>query len=347
MASYEPSEAEWNAYGTMFAASRFSSRLMEVTLWGIQTFMVASGTFTFLKIPKQRRKGHLRFIMFSVVLLVTSSISLAVDICWVFNNLFNAGPDGKSYIENFRKESEPNGKSSSWVLAYITVVIDDVTIAAADILLLWRCSILWSSRRWVIILPSLACAGSIDTNNLSVSRITNWIMQWSRRLLLEGPLAVTSMTAQYLAVSVNVMATGLILFKLWRTWSAISKACPNLKRSRMYTQVAATVIESAAPFTIFGICYATTMAINYYHRPELLSQRGVLNCLVEASGSLFYSFSMIIYRVLNGQSWKNTREGADLTERLSMSLRFETPTSGSISDIEAAVPLPCPVEREQ
>jgi hypothetical protein len=37
MASYEPSDAEWQVYGTMFAASRFGSRILATALWGEQS----------------------------------------------------------------------------------------------------------------------------------------------------------------------------------------------------------------------------------------------------------------------------------------------------------------------
>jgi ABC-type microcin C transport system permease subunit YejB len=74
-------------------------------------------------------------------------------------------------------------------------------------------------------------------------------------------LAATTMLAESLSVSVNVMVTALILFKLSRTWSGISKYFPNLQRPRMYTNAAAVVIESAAPLTVFGICYVIATAL--------------------------------------------------------------------------------------
>jgi hypothetical protein len=43
---------------------------------------------------------------------------------------------------------------------------------------------------------------------------------------------------------------------------------------------------------------------------------------------------MIIFRVLNGKSWKNVSESNELTERFSKPLRFAPPGSTSTDDIE-------------
>ncbi|KAH6912308.1 hypothetical protein BKA70DRAFT_1219440 [Coprinopsis sp. MPI-PUGE-AT-0042] len=158
----------------------------------------------------------------------------------------------------------------------------------------------------------------------------------SRRLVTAGPLAQAAIISGGLSVSMNVMVTGLILFQLWKTWSFMSKACLNQKRPSMYSNVAAMMIESAAPLAVFGVCWVTVTAISYHGKPERLFDRGVLNSLAEVSESLYNSFSalspqMIIFRVLNGQSWRNAREGNEQTEKFSQPLRFvrDTPDSNS------------------
>ncbi|KAH6912329.1 hypothetical protein BKA70DRAFT_1267212 [Coprinopsis sp. MPI-PUGE-AT-0042] len=324
MATYQPTEAEWNEYGTVFATSRFGSRIVRAALWGIQAWMATNGVSSYFKIPKERRKGHLSFLAFSGVLLAASSVHLVLDIWGVFNNLVKAGPNGRSYIEAFHKDAESSSVNRR--VAIVVGSMGDLTVVVGDMLLLWRCLIMWRSRRWVIVLPFLACAGSI------ASRLVDLIVVRMRKSLLEVDIAGLTMTAECLSVSMNVMVTGLILFKLWRAWSAISKACPEFKRSRMYSNVAATLIESAAPLAISGICYVVVLGVNYYQKPEVLSQRGRINALAEVSAALFYSFSalspqMIIFRVLNGQSWKNARESNAFAEKVSTTFRFETPRS--------------------
>ncbi|KAH6904102.1 hypothetical protein BKA70DRAFT_1193824 [Coprinopsis sp. MPI-PUGE-AT-0042] len=323
MTTYQPTSAEWDAYGTVFATTRFWSRFIAVALWGIQLFMAISGVSTFWKLPKDRRKGHLRLLAFSGVILATNSTNLFIDTWIVFNNLLHSGPEGRRYIEAFYNDL---GDAKLSRLSTVATITGYATLSVGDVLLLWRCSIMWSSRRWVVILPSLACAGSIGERKA---------VQLLTEVLLTNNIAIT---AESLSVSVNVMVTGLIIYKLWGTWSAISKACPEFKRPRIYSNVTATLVESAAPIAVFGVCYIAVLGINYYQKPELLAQRGRLNALAEVSGCLFYSFSalspqMIIFRVLNGKSWKNTHESEQITEKLSTSFRFVRPGSSSSDDV--------------
>jgi hypothetical protein len=100
------------------------------------------------------------------------------------------------------------------------------------------------------------------------------------------------MSSESLSVSMNVMVTGLIIFKLWTAWSAISKDCPGFKRPRVYTNVTSTLIESAAPLAVCGICYVAVQGVTYYRKPEILAQRGLVNALTEISNALFVSFSV-------------------------------------------------------
>ncbi|KAH6913692.1 hypothetical protein BKA70DRAFT_1263739 [Coprinopsis sp. MPI-PUGE-AT-0042] len=294
--------------------------------------MAVDGVSTYLRLPKQRRRGYLRFLIFSGVILVASSINLILDVWGVFDSLFKAGPGGRSYIETFRKDAYD--RSSSLNVKIIGGVMGDATLAAGDILLLWRCFILWSSTKWVTLLPCLACVGSI------VARMICLILMSTTKYLVEGPAALASIAGESLSVSMKVMVTGLILFELTRTWLLISRSCPSLKRSPTYTNVAAIVIESAAPLAICGLCYIIVTALVNYHAPTVLAKKGTLNALSEVSSSLYVSFSalspqMIIFRVLNGRSWKNARESNELTEKLSTTLRFATPHSNSTEDIDA------------
>ncbi|KAH6912304.1 hypothetical protein BKA70DRAFT_1535664 [Coprinopsis sp. MPI-PUGE-AT-0042] len=323
MATYTPSNEEWNTYGMMFAASRFASRLASVALWGIQVFMALYGISAYLRMTKERRKGLPRFLVFSAMMLATSSAYLILDTRQVFRNLFNAGPSGRSYVEAFRADAKNQGLRSAQL---VTAAMTDMTVIGGDILVLWRCYIVWRSRRWVIVVPFLACFGTI------VSRVVGLTFMGLKGNITEGPYAETTMVSESLSVTMNVMATGLILFQLARTWSTVSKAYPIQSRPRMYSNVAGILIESAAPVSIFGICYVIVLAIDYYRKPEILLERGTLGSLAEVVSCLYYSMSalspqMIIFRVMTGRSWKNGRESNELAASLSQPIRFAAPTT--------------------
>ncbi|KAH6912339.1 hypothetical protein BKA70DRAFT_1398269 [Coprinopsis sp. MPI-PUGE-AT-0042] len=316
MANYQPSEAEWNTYGTMFAASRFGSRLLRVALWGIQTFMVVSGISTFGKLSKERRKGYRRFLLFSGVILAVTSLDLGLDIWIVFRNLFQGGPSPRSYVEAFRADDMNESFRRPQI---VTIALRGATIILSDILMA-----MWTGWRWLLAPPSVACAGSF------AARLVFLIRMLPLKTAYPVALGEFSVIAESLSVFVNVMVTGLILFELRTSCLAICRVYPHRKRPSMYTTTMARMVESAAPLTFFGIIYVTVTALIYSHRPESLTQKGALNSICEVSASLYYSFSalspqMMIFRVLDGQLWKNTQESMQLTEIVSQSLRFAIP----------------------
>jgi hypothetical protein len=90
----------------------------------------------YLKIPRERRKGHLRFVLFSSAMLAVYSVVRIFDIWSVFEDLFKAGPSGKSYIEAYRKYT--HSSSSSRIRWIVSNVLGDGISTAADILMVGR-----------------------------------------------------------------------------------------------------------------------------------------------------------------------------------------------------------------
>jgi hypothetical protein len=129
-----------------------------------------------------------------------------------------------------------------------------------------------------------------QADGTSVARVIGLSLTCKSAFLVQKAPAVSYMIAESLGVSTQVMVTGLILLRLTRTWLTISASCPSLRRMPMYSNVAALVIESAAPVTLLGAVYITVVAISYHHHPEILIQRGTLNALSEVSYSLYFSF---------------------------------------------------------
>jgi hypothetical protein len=60
-----------------------------------------------------------------------------------------------------------------------------------------------------------------------------------------------------LSVSLNIIVTSMICFRLLRM-RALLRQVVESEASRMYTNIAAMLVESAAPFTIIGIGFLVT-----------------------------------------------------------------------------------------
>jgi hypothetical protein len=95
--------------------------------------MAIDGLSSYLNLSKNKRKGHLRFVAFSGVLLTAHSVNLGLDIWMVFNSIFKAGPDGRSYIEAYRKDAETNHLSR--VIILLCNGTWDFTVVLADMIL--------------------------------------------------------------------------------------------------------------------------------------------------------------------------------------------------------------------
>jgi hypothetical protein len=76
---------------------------------------------------------------------------------------------------------------------------------------------------------------------------------------LKGVFIHLALTWVSLAVSLNIIVTTMICFRLLRM-RALMREVFNPEMSSMYTSIAAMLIESAAPFSILGIGFIVTAA---------------------------------------------------------------------------------------
>jgi hypothetical protein len=103
---------------------------------GVQVSIAVQSILAYLKVPREQRGGHLRFVLFSSAMLAAYSVVLVFDIWIVFDSLFKAGPSGKSYIEAYRKDTQSNSSSRSrWILSK---ALGDAVVTAADSLMVRR-----------------------------------------------------------------------------------------------------------------------------------------------------------------------------------------------------------------
>ncbi|KAH6912089.1 hypothetical protein BKA70DRAFT_825321 [Coprinopsis sp. MPI-PUGE-AT-0042] len=315
MSDYKPPATEKDTYGTMIAASRFGGTILGSALYGIQVFMVLSTLSAFFGKSKWARKPHLPFIVISCVILVTFSGNFAIDTWRTFRVLFIGGPKPWSYSLAY---SEDEGES--WASIFAGDVFICVTIAVGDILLLWCCCAIWDDKKWVVLLPCLTCLGAIAC----------YIAYLVLSVKLDAATKVTiKAAAASLSVAMNVAATLLILLRFSITRRLLSKAIPDRKNPRMYSDVARLLINAAAPLAIFGICFITTAFIDHSDGSEGLIPQGRIRALNEVFGRLYYSFcalspQLIIYRVATARPWtQDTEESSvDFSQPVQFSRSF-------------------------
>ena len=142
---------------------------------------------------------------------------------------------------------------------------------------------IWGSRWYVVVLPALiylASSGADLIRSLSTKQpahcravgsffvfflavlvimsVVNWALPHVSILngTLRGGVPWVS-----LSVSLNITVTSMICFRLLRMRALLRREL-GPEMSRMYTNIAAMVVESSAPFSILGIGVLVTAAHN-------------------------------------------------------------------------------------
>ncbi|KAH6904100.1 hypothetical protein BKA70DRAFT_1298417 [Coprinopsis sp. MPI-PUGE-AT-0042] len=309
------SEDDWNYAGSLLAASYFAGPMLATALLAIQVFMVFFQTSVFLDTPKQERRGRLFFVLVSWVLLIAASINFALSAMSSYFNLFLGGPTGISYA---LPQSDSVPRSGSYTRAAIAGdAFLCIAVAVGDILMLWRCFELWRHKKWIVVPPLLACVGTIVSLSISLAPWGYENAAFSRIKAIIASVA--------LSVTMNIMVTGLILFRLLMAWLTSRKVLAG-QNTYMYSSVTAIIIESAAPLAISGICFITTTVIWLYYPPTDLRRQARLVFLRDMFNWVYYSFctlapQMIMFRVTIGKSWRNAKERVERGE-FSQSIRF-------------------------
>ncbi|KAH6911872.1 hypothetical protein BKA70DRAFT_1219952 [Coprinopsis sp. MPI-PUGE-AT-0042] len=268
----------------MLAASTFGISILNASLLVVQIVLALYGISGFFATPKDRRKGRLRFIIISSLMVVLNAVDIGFDLWKSFLLLYTGGPEGESYLQakNILDSSE------SWRWDLIGDAFLCTAIALGDILMLWRCIVLWTDRKWVVMFPSLACVGSIVSYIAYLAGIASFNADLSYETLLYGAI---------LNVTMNIMVTFLIVLRVMRARSRNVKVFPDEKPPRWYSEVMALVIESAAPLAIFGICFIALRGTIESQSGELQSghvlQRGRQNILMDAVQSFYDAFCIL------------------------------------------------------
>ncbi|KAH6908914.1 hypothetical protein BKA70DRAFT_1426793 [Coprinopsis sp. MPI-PUGE-AT-0042] len=319
-----PSPEAIDYYGRTWMASRFATTTLTLLETGISLFMVIYGLITFLETPKDKRKGRGRFIVISCIILITSSITTALDLVAIATTLLNSGPGGRELVRVWTALHEQTWKG------VVSVTMLYIYIGIGDCLMIWRCYVVWHDRKWVVIPPILALCGALGCGlGLSSPETTT---------IVTGALSVS---AALLTVSVNVMTTALMIARLNKTRTTMVHAVGQSQVSPMYSNTTAILIESAAPLAVFGVSYAILTFIVHFTSISLIAvaRWGIVD---DVFALLYYSFcalapQMIIFRVTTGRSWRNVEESRYGASSISQPLEFSQGNSNRDADRDSGL----------
>ncbi|SJL08136.1 uncharacterized protein ARMOST_11499 [Armillaria ostoyae] len=166
----------------------------------------------------------------------------------------------------------------------------------SDILVLWRCWVIWTASGQVV--AYIVTAFPAITLLASFVMGTLWTLQSSQPGLSFYSALPLAYGESYYAISlgVNIMLTILIILRLYMYRRRLLTSLPP-EHARHYVSLATIVVESAALYSVFAILFLITYAVGHPTNQIFL---GV------ASSTQQIAAYLIIYRLADGRAWKKT-----------------------------------------
>ncbi|EAU82942.2 hypothetical protein CC1G_09204 [Coprinopsis cinerea okayama7 len=325
------------------AAIFYTGNTIAVLDIGMQIFMCIYGLSAFIGTSPELRKGRRPYVLLSFAILVLSGIPACLDLAMGFKALYGTG-SGLDYIR-----ARQRGYHDA--MATVSQTLFHAYVALGDGLL-----VLTIDDSFGDVISFGMTFGFIG---LSLTNIVRIISKTARSTELQA-VRTQQITIAYtfLTVSLNVIATSLIAYRLVRAQRSFSRTLPG-RGMRVYRAAARILVESALPLTLFGLCAALFGVVVWFRRSEEDGSLDLGSMVAgDVFGALYASFArlisrfiswnlkalapqMIIFRVTTGRSW-HTRDAdlhtsVDVQNRLSQPILFNHQSvSISVGDVEDA-----------
>ncbi|KAF8992985.1 hypothetical protein BDQ17DRAFT_1312538 [Cyathus striatus] len=261
--------------------------------YGIQCILYLSCAVFLYKQRKSRGRQSTLLLAYMTLLLAIQTIlsvvqARTVQDIYIDNRNYPGGP----WAYFLATQNLPIN-----VMFYATLFL--VTFLA-DLLILWRCWVIWNAAGKliaciVLAFPVLLLLGSFVMGTL-------WTLQSSQPgLSLYSKLPMAYGTTYYaISLSVNIILTILISTRLFMYRRRMLVTLP-VEHAKQYASLATIFIESAALYSMFALIFIISYAVNNPINQVFLA---VASSAQQIAGYL------IIYRIAQGTAWSNgTLEG--------------------------------------
>ncbi|KAJ6590044.1 hypothetical protein DFH09DRAFT_1027270 [Mycena vulgaris] len=257
------------------------------TGYGVQLVLFTSCALFLWKRRKQGRQPMLLLAYMTSMLLIESLFvavqARTVQMIYIDNRNYPLGP------WQFFLDTQTAAVN---VIFYATLFL---LTFLSDLLVLWRCWVIWSAsgRRsiaWAVIaFPSVVLLGSFVMGTL-------WTLQSSQpHLSMYSKLPMAYGTAYYaISLGANILLTLLIIGRLVAYRRTLLESLPP-DLATHYISLGTVIVESAALYSVFSLLFLVTYAINNPTNQIWLAV---------ASASQQIANLLIIYRLAEGSAWQ-------------------------------------------
>ncbi|KAF9562250.1 hypothetical protein CPC08DRAFT_797506 [Agrocybe pediades] len=267
---------------TVFEHSYYIGNYMSGILYGVELvmyFLTLQGLFR--KGNRNSVKSKRFFTIYSTVLLLLLTIDISANAVWG-EQMWITFRDSAGGVPAFLAT-----QTSDW---YETMGSTSVVIMVflGDALLLYRLFILYGTSFFVIALPALAYLAAF-----ALAIIELVIAGKPGGNFFHGHAINFGVPYYTITIAFNIFVTFAIVYRLLKLGKAVSRAL-GPESANVYTNTSAMLIESAAPYSIFGIMFLIPYALGHGTAISFGQVWAKIACL---------SPQLIVLRVVTGKAW--------------------------------------------
>ncbi|KAI0057078.1 hypothetical protein BV25DRAFT_1469453 [Artomyces pyxidatus] len=268
----------------LFQNSYYIGNNFNCILYGVELVLYTMTMQKLLSHKTRRTRPDRFFIFFSTANLILITIYVAVqsvfgEEMWIVNADFPGGQG--AYLEEF---------AAVWYQTMGTTASVALNLLS-DGLLIYRCFIVWSDVR-VVIVPGLLYLAT-----LALGIVELWASGAPHDDFFAGLAANLGLSYYATSIGLNVLVTCLITGRIM-TIARTSNKYLGAEISQTYVGVAAIIIESALPYTLSGIAFLVSYGMDSGISILFLSIYVMFTCV---------SPQMLVLRVVEGRAWRRNQ----------------------------------------
>ncbi|ESK83249.1 hypothetical protein Moror_15078 [Moniliophthora roreri MCA 2997] len=279
----------------IFERCLYIANILAAIIYGILLYTACSSVYLLATGHARTQKSRIFFIGYIIVMVicmtfVMASNALAGQMMWIEHRDTEGGPFAY-YLATAANWTGVTGTTLNMFGNFM-----------GDLLLLYRCYIIWNSSIAVIVLPSLIFLASTAMAIVSCVRSA-----------LPGSSFFASDTINFaipwiaLTCGLNAILTGLITARLLIARRRLKTVLGSNEYSTVYTSAISIIVESALPFGILGITFAILLGRG---NTVYMIFNGILGTYTGLAPLL------IIHRVALGRAWSKDTANQIMTASL-------------------------------
>ncbi|KAI0056181.1 hypothetical protein BV25DRAFT_1921185 [Artomyces pyxidatus] len=268
----------------LFQNSYYIGNNFNCILYGVELVLYTVTMQKLMSLQSRKTGSNLFFICFSTANLALITVYVAVqsvfgEEMWIVNVGFPGGQG--AYLQQFAAVwYQTMGTTASVVLNLLS-----------DGLLIYRCFVVWSDVR-IVILP-----GILYMATLALSIVELWASGAPHSDFFQGLAANFGLSYYATSIGLNVLVTCLIVARILSI-ARTSDRYLGVEISQTYIGIAAIIVESALPYTLAGIAFLVSYGMSSEISILFLSVYVMFTCV---------SPQMLLLRVVEGRAWRHNQ----------------------------------------